>query len=385
MPPPPDNLTLGLLFHIADALTDGIVIVDSTAIIVYANSHLTDILGYPTADLIGQPLDVLIPPYFREMHRFDVSRFLQKPFSRPMGLGLEIPGYHADGYSVPLEISLSHLTIDKQPYVMASIVDIRPRKDLEHSRRQADRLQHELNHEREMKALQNHFIALLTRELRTPLSIIQVSSDTLKGHYSELTEDRRLACFRSIDEQIERLTDMLSEVAKISTFQDDSLEFQPQRVNFSHYVHEIAESFQERLTQAAQLSFSFSVLDQEIFLDYGLIYYVISELITNAVKFSPLGGTIELRTNTQPGLLIIEVSDSGIGIPPDDIPMIFQPFYRASNVGRIGGNGLGLTIVKNYVGIHNGSIHVENNPQGGATFRVELPIVGEASDERMNP
>lgn len=381
----PDNPAFDLLFHIADALSEGVVIVDSAATIIYINGHLTDILGYTNADLVGGTLDVLVPPYFRDNHRFDVERFLDRPFSRPMGLGLEIPGYHRDGYSIPLEISLSHIVLENQTFVMASVVDIRPRKELEQSIRHADRLRQELNRERELKALQNHFMSLLTRELRTPLSVIQVSADTLKGHYEALSEERRRACFRSIDEQVARLTDMLSEVAKISTLQEDALDFQPQRINFSHYVHEIAETFQQRFSQAVRLHFSFEIEDEEVYLDYGLIYYVISELITNAVKFSPQGGGIELRASSQGSILAIEVSDSGIGIPEDEAEHIFQPFYRATNVGRITGNGLGLTIVKNYIGLHNGTIRVLSSIHRGTTVRVELPIVGEASGERMNP
>lgn len=381
----PDNPAFSLLFHIADALSDGVVIVDSTATVVYVNGNLTDILGYTNAELIGGTLDVLVPPYFRESHHFDVQRFLDHPFSRPMGLGLEIPGYHRDGYSVPLEISLSHIVLEGQTFVMASLVDIRPRKELEQSLRHADRLRQELNRERELKALQNHFMSLLTRELRTPLSVIQVSADTLKGHYEALSEERRRACFRSIDEQVSRLTDMLSEVAKISTLQEDALDFQPQRINFSHYVNEIAETFQQRFNQTVRLNFSFEIEDEEVFLDYGLIYYVISELITNAVKFSPQGGGIELRASSQGSYLAIEVSDSGIGIPADEAEHIFQPFYRATNVGRIAGNGLGLTIVKNYVGLHNGTIRVYSDINQGTTVRIELPIVGQPSGERMNP
>jgi signal transduction histidine kinase len=109
--------------------------------------------------------------------------------------------------------------------------------------------------------------------------------------------------------------------------------------------------------------------------DDKLFRHVFSNLLSNAIKYSPQGGEVLIAVSVVPGHTVIEVSDHGIGIPPDEISDLFESFHRASNVGDIPGTGLGLAIVKSAVTIHGGTIEVNSSPENGTRFRVHLPNI----------
>jgi signal transduction histidine kinase len=112
-----------------------------------------------------------------------------------------------------------------------------------------------------------------------------------------------------------------------------------------------------------------------VLLDEKLIRHILVNLVSNSIKYSPSGGLVQLNVNCQADQTLISVSDQGMGIPKADQAHIFEPFFRADNVGAIKGTGLGLAITKRAIELHHGTIRFESKPDLGTTFFITIPIL----------
>jgi signal transduction histidine kinase len=251
---------------------------------------------------------------------------------------------------------------------MAYIVDITPQKQLETSLRTA------LARERELNELKSRFTSMVSHEFRTPLAVIQMSSSILRTYGDRISDEKKVEHLDKVDTQINRLTQLLEDILTIGQAETVGLEFHPEMFDLHEYCHEIVEEIQETSTRH-QIDLSITGKTREARLDKELIRQIISNLLTNAIKYSPDGGPIKFRLTSDRAQARLSVRDSGVGIPPEDQERLFQSFHRAQNVGNIPGTGLGLAIVKRAVEAHGGQIHVESEVGKGTTFTITLPIV----------
>lgn len=153
------------------------------------------------------------------------------------------------------------------------------------------------------------------------------------------------------------------------------LEFDPRPLDLQRLCRELLEEARvQHPDSACELKLDYAGPDQPGLYDEKLLRHIFGNLLSNAVKYSPHGGEVLFRVSSEPGALVLEVSDSGIGIPEDEIAHLFESFHRASNVGTIQGTGLGLAIAKNAVNVHGGTISVRSRPGSGTCFSVRLPV-----------
>jgi len=120
-------------------------------------------------------------------------------------------------------------------------------------------------------------------------------------------------------------------------------------------------------------------------MDEKLLRHILSNLISNAIKYSPQGGTVSFDVTCNADAVLFRISDQGIGIPEEDLPHLFESFYRAGNVGNVSGTGLGLSIVKRSVDRHGGIIEVESLPGKSTTFRVTIPLQQTVQSCKKHP
>jgi signal transduction histidine kinase len=259
-------------------------------------------------------------------------------------------------------------------YALGMVEDITERKQAEAEMLKA------LEKERELGELRSGFVSLVSHEFRTPLTTIQSSAELVQRYSQKLSDERKLNHLIRIQGAVKRMTQLLEDVLTIGRAEAGKLEFQPAPMDLAAFCHKIVENMQEladeehisshhqhRLTLVTQGDCS------NVQMDAKLLEHIVSNLLSNGLKYSPEGGTVQFDLICDGESAVFHIRDCGIGIPQKDLEQLFESFRRASNVGTIPGTGLGLAIVKKCVELHGGTITVDSVVGTGTTFTVTLP------------
>ncbi|WP_198161120.1 PAS domain S-box protein [Anabaena sp. CA = ATCC 33047] len=245
--------------------------------------------------------------------------------------------------------------------------DITERKQLEEEIKVA------LEKEKELSELKSRFVAMTSHEFRTPLSTILSSSELLEHYRHRWTEEKQQTHLHRIQAAVKRMTEMLNDVLVIGKAEAGKLEFTPRQLDLVDYCRHVVEEIPGNLIHE-RVNF---VSDRQSFICYmddKLLSHILSNLLSNAIKYSSANSQIKFYLNCSHEQVIFKIQDSGIGIPPEDLPHLFETFHRAKNVGNIVGTGLGLAIVKKCVDIYQGEIFVKSTLGVGTVFTVHLPL-----------
>jgi PAS domain S-box-containing protein len=242
--------------------------------------------------------------------------------------------------------------------------------------------------ERELNELKSRFVSMTSHEFRTPLTTIQSSAELLERYYQS-TDNRHLRHLKRIQNAVAQMTQMLDDILIIGEAEAGKLDFKPVPLDVVKFCRHLVEEL--LLSNQGAIAFNYqnncmtpSQHDQEwqpqqltncllLLLDEKLLRQILSNLLGNALKYSPIESTVQLDLICLNNTVVFKIKDSGIGIPLEDQSRLFEPFHRATNVGTIQGTGLGLAIVKQCVDLHRGEITVDS-VAGGTTFTVKLPF-----------
>jgi len=223
----------------------------------------------------------------------------------------------------------------------------------------------------------SEFLANMSHELRTPLNAVLGFSGLLEEQLAASLTERQLRFLRNIRDAGTHLLDLINDVLDLSKVEAGKVELRPEIVSLEALLEPVTATMREA-AQAKSLTLEVSaVTGPGLLLDATRVRQVLFNLLSNAVKFTPSGGTVTLRASLDGGDLLIEVADTGIGIPGDARDRVFGVFQRLHE-GRVNasGTGLGLAITKRLVDLHGGTITFESEEGRGTTFRVRLPHVG---------
>jgi signal transduction histidine kinase len=239
---------------------------------------------------------------------------------------------------------------------------------------QAAALEEGLENEKRLTAQQRDFVSMTSHEFRTPLTIID-------GHAQRLIKlsDRldsadiaeRGSCIRNA---VQRITNIMESLLGASRILDGRAVFHPAAVNPSSLLREACQAHRDA-TRGVFISEDFSSLPATVHGDPKLLFHAFSNLISNAVKYSPPGSPIEVIARQQSDRLEVQVRDSGIGIPARDRDHLFERYFRGSNATSIAGTGVGLHLVAMVVALHHGEVDVESLEGVGSRFIIRLPII----------
>ena len=233
---------------------------------------------------------------------------------------------------------------------------------------------HDLSETRHLEKLKKDFIANVSHELRTPLTAIKGYAETLV----EETTDSGRRYLDVIRRHTDRLIDLTSDLLTLSELEEKSLGLQKEIIDWQEMLAGIRALFEKRLLEK-KLSLDISLpenLEQIAFSgDRFRLEQMFINLLENAVNYTEKGG-IAVQLSTSAGRLRIEIRDSGVGIPAEHLPRLFERFYVADKARsrQTGGTGLGLAIVKHIVGLHNGEIEVQSTPGMGTVFIIAFPL-----------
>lgn len=228
---------------------------------------------------------------------------------------------------------------------------------------------------REIDRMKSDFISSVSHELRTPLTSIKAYIETIL-YDRNMPEETQREFLHIIDEESDRLTNLINSILEISHIESGGIEIVREPVDVTAIINNTMPDMRA-LADKNKVNLELDVPERlgQLVADANKIQSMLSNLVNNAIKFTGENGRVTISAKTQDRQLVIKVSDTGMGIPKDDLPKIFGRFYRVSRPGKeIQGTGLGLAIVKEIVIRHDGRIDVESEPDKGTTFTVWLPL-----------
>ncbi|BAU10137.1 PAS/PAC sensor signal transduction histidine kinase [Leptolyngbya sp. NIES-3755] len=231
----------------------------------------------------------------------------------------------------------------------------------------------EIQRQSELAQIKERFVSMVTHEFRNPLSSILVAAQILRQYGDRMSATQKDQQFERLVSAARQMQQLMEDVLLIGQDQAGMVQFAPTTVNLDEFCGGLIEEAQGNATSQHRLVLTHEGNCQGMNIDERLVRSILTNLLSNAIKYSPEGGTVDFRLRCEPECLIFQIQDSGIGISEEDLPRLFESFYRGQNTGRIRGTGLGLAIVKRCVELHGGTIAVDSQIDVGTTFEVRLP------------
>jgi signal transduction histidine kinase len=241
----------------------------------------------------------------------------------------------------------------------------------------AEKLALALESETQLGELQSRIITVVSHEFRTPLAVINSSSELLQQFYDRLSEERREAAHRRISESVFYLHDLLKDVTMVDKAQRAMIRPSYKTYPFSDLCQKLTQQLLREVNDAKRINFRFaSNLENPIQTDLTLLKQVMANLISNSLKYSENDTEVQVHFSLDSTELFIEVQDQGIGVPVHEQARIFELFYRASNVDERRGLGLGLFIVQAISQMMQGTVCLHSGGEGqGALVEVRFPVI----------
>ena len=378
-----------------EAAPDAILEVDLTGRIVVANPEAERLFQRSGEELVGLPVEMLLPERFRGGHFAHRAHYAAHPVRRPMGAGLDLYAVRKDGTEFAVDINLSPLSGVEGGHVMCVLRDVSQRRGAEEKIRVLNQSLERRNQEVERaNRLKSEFLASMSHELRTPLNTILGFSELLSEQNAGPLNEKQKRFLTHIQHDASHLLALINDVLDLSKIEAGRLELRLEEFPMAVAAAEVLTSIRP-LAATKGISLD-SDLDTQLMLQADRLRFkeILYNLLSNAIKFTPSGGRVWIESTVADGWVSIEVGDTGIGIEPEDQQEIFESFRQvsATTKGVREGTGLGLAITKRLVEHHDGRIWVESEPGKGSRFFFTLRLsqpekepAAEAAGDHLSP
>ena len=373
----------------------GIVVVNSSAQIQSVNPFALKLFGYKIDELIGKPIETLIPSRFKNKHIDHRYDYTHNPKSRPMGAGMDLYAAKKDGTEFAVEVSLGNYENNGDKNVIAFISDISIRKkaeaeieklnddlegaieqrtkELTDAMHQLEKSKEELSislaKEKVLSELKSRFVSMASHEFRTPLSTVLSSSYLIQKYLTTEDQLRREKHLERIVSSVNMLTDILNDFLSVGKIEEGKIQVRLSEFNIENHIKAIIAEIHNNLKKGQTIEYKHKG-DDNVFLDPSLFKHIIMNLVSNASKFASINSPIEIETEGKKNKLVLSVKDHGIGISTEDQKHLMERFFRGTNAGNIQGTGLGLHIIAKYAELMNGEVTCESEIEKGTTFKI---------------
>jgi PAS domain S-box-containing protein len=392
--------------------TEGILLSDSNGILTLANPAALKMFGYTENEMLGNKIEILLPNDIHAKHVDLRQGFTKHPGNRSMGSGRDLFARNKSGEVFPVEVSLSHYQKDNKMFVIAFVVDITQRKEIEKNlikkQTELENVTHEirklntelelrvderthilkealqkleqsqnelseaLDKERQLNEIKSRFVSMASHEFRTPLSAVLSSASLLSKYTKEDEQEKRDRHIIRIKESVKHLNDILEDFLSLGRLNEGRVAADPSLFNLNEMIEETLSDLRLLLKEGQIFKTRYET-SEIIYADKKLLKNILFNLLSNAIKFSGENSEIELDAVIKEGSTEITITDHGIGISAEDQQHLFSSFYRGSNANNIQGTGLGLHIVKRYADLLKGSVHLQSKQGVGTTVKISFP------------
>lgn len=346
-----------------------------------ANDAFVKRYGYSMDELKTMTIKDLHPPEDLAdlMAYAEIERTREK---RPFGQDMRKEDFWRhqtkSGEIMDVEIHSHDIIFDGKPARLVLVIDVSERKQLERERLNQQKRGLESQKDRELQEQSERFFGMVAHEFKTPMSVILSSADLVRRYYERMTPSQILRRVDIIIEQARETVEMIEEFLTIMPGQTRELKPQFERVDLETLCRAVIHNIS--LADNQQHPIVLNIEESTLDADPKMMRQIINNLVSNAVKYSPVGEGIQVSVKGDDDTLHLSVQDSGIGIPEEEQARIFQPFIRASNARSISGTGLGLAIVQQNVMAHGGTLDIESHAGQGTRITVHLPRTRVTAD-----
>lgn len=339
-----------------EACPSGVFVVNDAGLIVQVNDEIERLFGYSRDELLGRPIELLLPGSLREKHAQHRAGFASWPAPLRFGTGRDFKGRRKDGSTFPIEVALNPLDVGAEQMVIGAVIDISERERL--------------------AQMQNEFVSIVSHELRTPLTSIAASLGLLRAASAGTLPEAAAHLIEIAETNSRRLVRMVNDLLDLKKLEADQMPFHFERCEARALLEKAIEANQG-LAAGCGVAIRFDAVAPApavlLYVDPDRFIQVITNLLSNALKFSPAGTEVAVGLAKRGDNVRITVRDHGAGIPAEFRPRIFGTFAQADNGGKKGGSGLGLSIARRIVAGLHGQIGFHDAEGGGTVFNVDLP------------
>lgn len=394
--------------------TEGIVLADQEANIVLVNPSACKMFGYEPRELVGQKVEVLLPGRYRAGHVHLRNEFYKHPQNREMGSGRDLRGQRKNSGHFPVEVSLSSYRQNNRQYVIAFIVDITHRKEIERSmleqQKQLEKVTNDirklnteleakveertlilkealqrleqsqaelseaLDKERQLNEIKSRFVSMASHEFRTPLSAVLSSASLIAKYTTTEQQANRDKHIKRIKESVKHLNDLLEDFLSLGKLDEGKVAAQYGEFHLSETIHDTVDEVRGLVKKGQEIKYEHCGDHDMVHNDKRLLKNILINLIGNALKFSDENATVQVKSAVKGGQATVRVKDQGIGISDEDQAHLFSSFFRGKNALNIQGTGLGLHIVRRYTDLMGGDIQLQSRLGEGTEVTVTFPI-----------
>lgn len=410
-----------ILYSTFQNAIDGILVIGTKGTIEAINPAAALLFGYRPSQVVGKNIKMLMPEPYQSGHDGYLHNYVTTGIKKIIGIGREVKGLRKDGTVFPFHLSVSEvkmkdrrlftgfihdvsdlkaaqaklkefnskleLIVEERTEELSDVVNrlLGANKQLAHEvkereaaesalRQQEQELRKAYEKERELGELKSRFVSMASHEFRTPLSTILSSAALLSRYTQTEQQEKREKHTKRIKSAVNNLTGILNDFLSLSKLEEGKIEVNLSLFSWNNFCLEVLDEMQGLLKDGQRIEHEPVDGDVQVFLDKRILKNILYNLFSNAIKYSPEWQVIFCRNKVIDDQLIIEIEDHGMGIPKEDQQYLFTRFFRAKNADNIKGTGLGLTIVKSYVDLLNGSVSFMSEEGKGTTFRVHLPV-----------
>lgn len=387
-----------LLQAIIETAIDGIITIDDRGKIESLNPSALKIFGYKEEELIGKNISVLMPEPDKSRHDGYLIHYQTTGEKKIIGKGREVRGLRKDGSKFPFRLAVSEVQYQDRMIYTGFIHDLSKEKEAEESlKRYAGELEelvenrtkslkkmlHELEvakeeantsleKEKDLNKMKSRFVSMASHEFRTPLSSMQLSAVLIEKYLQTSDNIQILKHLHKIKNAIASLNSILNDFLSLEKLDTGIVKPHYDSFDIVKFSEELTEEMQLITKEDQIIIYQHTGSESEINLDQNLLRNCLMNLMSNAIKYSGEHTLIEFSTEINEDRYMFSVKDNGIGIPEGDQSGLFQPFFRAHNIGNIPGTGLGLNIVQRYVNLMDGRVHFESTSDKGTEFTLSF-------------
>jgi len=389
-----------LLKAIIENAIDGIITIDDRGTVETINPAACRLFGYTPEEVIGNKINMLMPPPDSEQHDQYLSRYQHTGKPHIIGKGREVFGLRKDGSKFPFRLAVSEVAYSGRKIYNGFIHDLSREKEAEEQLKEyaahleelveertsslkktvfalqqaKEEVSLSLEKEKELGQLKSRFVSMASHEFRTPLSAVQLSASLIEKYAVGFENPNISKHVAKIKNAVGNLTTILNDFLSLEKLEAGKVEPEFNSFDLVKLSEEITEEMQMIAKQNQTIIYQHTGISSVIKLDQNLLKNCIINLMSNAIKYSGENTFIEFNTEINSANCIVTVKDNGIGIPDTDQKHLFEAFFRAHNTGNIPGTGLGLNIVARYADLMRGKVDFKSDVNQGTSFTINFPL-----------